>query len=92
MINAILERRRMDASLWITRSDGARRKLRFEVANSGCGIAANEIEQIFEPFFRGDQSGTSQRSGLGLATSRGLVENMGGTLGVAVSSARVRSS
>jgi len=56
--------------------------VRIEVADSGRGIAADEIEQIFEPFFRGEHSDADQGSGLGLAISRSLVENMGGTLGV----------
>jgi signal transduction histidine kinase len=34
LVNAILERRRMDIALWITRSDGARRKLRFSTVVS----------------------------------------------------------
>ena len=72
---------RVDGSIEIRATTDGRR-VRIEVADSGCGIAANEIEQIFEPFFRGEHSGASQGSGLGLAISRSLVENMGGTLGV----------
>ena len=72
---------RADGSIEIRATTDGRR-VRIEVADSGCGIAENEIEQIFEPFFRGEHSGASQGSGLGLAISRSLVENMGGTLGV----------
>jgi signal transduction histidine kinase len=72
---------RIDGSIDIRASADGRR-VRIEVADSGRGIAADEIEQIFEPFFRGEHSNTNQGSGLGLAISRSLVENMGGTLGV----------
>lgn len=72
---------RVDGSIEIRASiDGKR--VRIEVADSGRGIAAQEIEQIFEPFFRGEHSDANQGSGLGLAISRSLIENMGGTLGV----------
>jgi signal transduction histidine kinase len=72
---------RIDGSIDIRASADGRR-VRIEVADSGRGIAADEIEQIFEPFFRGGHSDADQGSGLGLAISRSLVENMGGTLGV----------
>ena len=72
---------RVDGSIEIRASTDDRR-VRIEVADSGCGISAQEIGQIFEPFFRGEHSGANQGSGLGLAISRSLVENMGGTLGV----------
>lgn len=45
------------------------------VADSGPGIRARDREQLFEPFFRGDNSHTRSRpgSGLGLAICRDLV-------------------
>jgi len=72
---------RIDGSIEIRASTDSRR-VRIEVADSGRGIAAQDLEQIFEPFFRGEHSNANQGSGLGLAISRSLVENMGGTLGV----------
>jgi signal transduction histidine kinase len=76
---------RINGSIEIRASTDGRR-VRIEVADSGRGMAAKEVGQIFEPFFRGQNSstnqGANQGSGLGLAISRSLVENMGGTLGV----------
>jgi len=59
-------------------------RLRFEVADSGIGMDADQIERVFEPFVQVD--GTSTRlhagAGLGLAISRKLVRLMGGELRV----------
>ena len=57
-------------------------RLRFEVHDTGTGIAPEKLQQIFEPFTQADQS-TVRRyggSGLGLAISRRLAEAMGGHL------------
>jgi PAS domain S-box-containing protein len=64
--------------------DGQHITLRFEVLDSGIGIASDNIETIFEPFRQVDSS-TSRKyggTGLGLAIARHLVELMGGSLGV----------
>jgi signal transduction histidine kinase/FixJ family two-component response regulator len=57
--------------------------VRFSVEDSGHGIAAADLQRIFEPF---EQIGTTSRreqgTGLGLSISRRLVELMGGELRV----------
>jgi PAS domain S-box-containing protein len=56
-------------------------RLLVEVKDSGVGIAANEIEQIFDPFRQaGDSSQKLQGSGLGLSITRKLVQVMNGQL------------
>jgi PAS domain S-box-containing protein len=58
-------------------------RLAFNIEDTGIGIAAHELETIFQPF---EQAGdTKQRlggSGLGLAISRQLVRLMGGDITV----------
>jgi PAS domain S-box-containing protein len=67
----------------ISESDDAV-KLRFEVRDSGIGIAPKEIQNLFKPFSQTDTS-MSRRyggTGLGLAISREIVSLMGGEIDV----------
>nr|WP_230924481.1 response regulator [Pseudomonas wenzhouensis] len=58
--------------------------LSFAVTDTGCGIAADVIDHLFTPFTQADSSTTRRYggTGLGLSVVRGLVEQMGGTVGV----------
>jgi signal transduction histidine kinase/ActR/RegA family two-component response regulator len=57
--------------------------VRVTVEDTGIGIAADALARVFEPFERLDAAaGGIDGSGLGLAVSRGLIETMGGTIGV----------
>jgi len=59
-------------------------KLWIAVIDTGIGIAASDLPQVFERFWRADQSRTrnSGGSGIGLAISRRLVELQGGQMEV----------
>lgn len=56
-------------------------KLYIRVRDSGRGIAAEDIEKIFEPFTRVGEGNTSG-AGLGLTITRQLINRMGGKLTV----------
>ncbi|MGQ0528502.1 MAG: hybrid sensor histidine kinase/response regulator [Panacagrimonas sp.] len=54
----------------------------FEVRDTGAGIAAEDLERMFQPFERGPSAGASSDSGtgLGLSIARMLTNLMGGEL------------
>lgn len=52
-----------------------------EVIDTGCGIAPADLLRVFDRFEQAGEGGR-QGSGLGLSISKGLIEMMGGTIGV----------
>nr|WP_312660055.1 response regulator [Stenotrophomonas geniculata] len=63
---------------------GGQGRIRFEVCDSGIGIAREQLQVIFEAFRQADGS-TRRRyggTGLGLSISRDLAERMGGSIQV----------
>nr|WP_315400250.1 CHASE domain-containing protein [uncultured Duganella sp.] len=58
--------------------------VRFEVADQGIGMTADEVSQLFQSFHQADPSTTRRYggTGLGLVISKQLAELMGGGVGV----------
>jgi signal transduction histidine kinase/AmiR/NasT family two-component response regulator len=58
-------------------------RIRITVRDTGAGLAADKLAQLFQPFNRlGQESGSVVGTGIGLVVSKRLAELMGGILGV----------
>lgn len=68
------------ALAWLARADTPPRFLQIILADSGLGVAPEDEERIFEPFFSTKQPGRG--TGLGLAIVASTIENLGGTVWV----------
>jgi len=68
----------------VSERQGDTLRLRFEVRDTGIGIEASRLEQVFDPFEQADSSTTRQfgGTGLGLGITRTLAQRMGGDVGV----------
>jgi CheY-like chemotaxis protein len=58
-------------------------KIRVNVTDTGLGLNAKQLEQLFQPFNRlGQESSSEEGTGIGLVVTKQLVELMGGEIGV----------
>jgi two-component system, sensor histidine kinase RpfC len=66
----------------LLKEDTEKSSVRFEVADTGIGIAADKQDKIFESFTQADSSTTRKfgGNGLGLTIAKHMVEQMGGNL------------
>ena len=61
------------------RADASGGRVHVRVTDHGPGIAPDELERIFEPFYRAPEA-VGRGSGLGLAIAKGFIEGNGGRI------------
>jgi len=84
MLNAIEAMRDANRDLTITSQPTDDGHSLISVSDTGVGIPADKVDQIFDTFFTTKPQGT----GMGLAISRSIVESHGGRLWAASNSGR----
>jgi signal transduction histidine kinase/CheY-like chemotaxis protein len=69
---------------WQGRENGGTGTLLIDVEDTGIGIPAHKLEEVFEPFVQADSRRTAERegTGMGLTIVKRVTELMGGTLEV----------
>jgi signal transduction histidine kinase/DNA-binding response OmpR family regulator len=69
---------------WESQADGRSGTLLIDIEDTGIGIAAEELEEVFKPFVQAEslQTGEKEGTGIGLTIVKRLTELMGGSLTV----------
>jgi signal transduction histidine kinase len=78
VINAVEAINGVGGKVSIKLSNPGPNSVKVEITDSGCGIAADDISKVFEPYFSTKETGT----GLGLAIVKKAVDDHGGTISV----------
>jgi PAS domain S-box-containing protein len=68
----------------VTYSTSASERTRISVTDTGAGLSAEQLDQLFQPFNRlgQEETGGVAGTGIGLVVTKRLVELMGGVIGV----------
>ncbi len=80
MVNATEAMQQGGQLLVSTEYDPEGEQVRLRVRDTGCGITAEAMEKIFEPFFSTKED--QHRTGLGLAIAKNIVDQHGGAIEV----------
>ncbi|MEO7108276.1 MAG: ATP-binding protein, partial [Rhodoferax sp.] len=83
LLSNAIKYNRTDGTVIVSLAVNKLGRMRIAVDDTGEGLAAEEIAQLFQPFNRlGQEATTEEGTGIGLVVCKRLVELMGGTIGV----------
>jgi two-component system NtrC family sensor kinase len=74
-LDALMESQKKEIHIEVYREDDF---IQLIVTDSGCGLAPENLEKIYDPFYTTKPIG--QGTGLGLTTSRSIIESHGGAI------------
>jgi len=69
-----------DGAITITTNQKGDGAIRILISDTGCGITPENLKKIFDPFFTTKPEG--QGTGLGLSICHGIIQRLGGKIGV----------
>ncbi len=82
LLSNAIKYNRVGGSVEVTCSVISSARTRISFRDTGAGLSAEKLAQLFQPFNRlGQESGTEEGTGIGLVVSKRLVELMGGEIG-----------
>ena len=83
LLSNAIKYNRLHGEVTVSCTPAAKGRIRISVADTGAGLSAEKITQLFQPFNRLGQEGSSvEGTGIGLVMSKRVVELMGGVIGV----------
>src|SRR6185436_112722 len=83
LISNAIKYNKVSGSVDVSYSASTPGRIRIRVKDSGVGLAADTLAQLFQPFNRlGKETGVDEGTGIGLTVSKRLVELMDGAIGV----------
>jgi PAS domain S-box-containing protein len=83
LLSNAIKYNRVGGTVDVTLGLAAPARLRIRVRDSGHGLSAERLAQLFEPFNRlGQENSAIEGTGIGLVVCKRLVEMMGGAIGV----------
>jgi signal transduction histidine kinase/AmiR/NasT family two-component response regulator len=83
LLSNAIKYNRAGGSVVVACTSAAAGRLRISVQDTGAGLAADKLQQLFQPFNRlGQEAGAQEGTGIGLVVTKRLVELMGGSIGV----------
>ena len=83
LLSNAIKYNRTDGTVVVACATIAPERIRISVTDTGVGLSAEKLAQLFQPFNRlGQEAGAEEGTGIGLVVTKRLVELMGGEIGV----------
>ena len=82
LLSNAIKYNRMGGKVDVRCGPGTEQRTRISFVDTGQGLSADKLAQLFQPFNRlGQEAGSKEGTGIGLVVSKRLVELMGGQIG-----------